>query len=184
VRRGCGVGEIRALRQRRASGESGRQRADEASPAPCDDTTLTGLAAMVEIGPSADYKLALGTDRNAAIALSSSVAGVVERREPLGDVLRGRIAAIHRAANPALGEDEAAAAAVIVNQVMKMIPALAATEDERAERLVGEARKLMALYIAGVLERPSAAPASLGAQLALGRGWPSALARRVKPEQY
>ena len=103
MRRGCGVGEIRALRQRRAS-ESGRQRANEASPAPCDDTTLTGLAVMVEIGFSADYKLALGTDRNAAIALSSSVAGIVERREPLGDVLRGRIAAIHRAANPALGE--------------------------------------------------------------------------------
>ena len=137
---------------------------------------------MVEIGSSADYKLALGTDRNAAIALSSSVAGIVERREPLGDVLRGRIAAIHRAADPALGENEAAA--VIVNQVMKMIPALAATEDQPAERLVGEARKLMAQHIAEVLERPSAAPPSLGAQSALGRGWPSALARRVKPEQY
>ena len=57
------------------------------------------------------------------------------------------------AANPALGEDEAAAAAVIVNQVMKMIPALAATEDERAARLIGEARKLMALYIAEVSGR-------------------------------
>jgi hypothetical protein len=102
---------------------------------------------MVELGPSADYKLALRTHRNAAIALSSSVAGIVERRDPLRDALRGRIAAIHRAAKPALGEDEATAAAVIVNQVMKMVPALATTEDERAERLVGEARKLMALYI-------------------------------------
>jgi hypothetical protein len=98
VRRGCGVGEIRALRQRRAS-ESGHQRANEASPVPCDDATLTGLT-------------------------------------------------------------------------------------ERAERLVGEARKLMALYIAEVLGRPSAGPPSFGAQAALGRGWPSALARRVKPEQY
>ena len=79
-----------------------------------------------------DYKLALGTDRDAAIALSGSVAGIVERRKPLGDALRGRIAKILSAANPALREDEAAAAAVIVNQVMKMIPALAATEDERA----------------------------------------------------
>ena len=100
-----------------------------------------------------DYKLALGTDRDAAIALSGSVAGIVERRKPLGDALRGRIAKILSAANPALREDEAAAAAVIVNQVMKMIPALAATEDERAARLVGEARKLMALYIAEVSER-------------------------------
>jgi len=100
-----------------------------------------------------DYKLGLGTDRDAAIALSSSVAGIVERRKPLGDALRGRIAAILRAANGALGEDEAAAAAVIVNQVMKMIPALAATGDERAAALIGEARKLMALYIAEVLRR-------------------------------
>ena len=100
-----------------------------------------------------DYKLALGTDRDAAIALSGSVAGIVERRKPLGDALRGRIAKILSAANPALREDEAAAAAVIVNQVMKMIPALAATEDERAARLVSEARKLMALYIAEVSGR-------------------------------
>jgi AcrR family transcriptional regulator len=100
-----------------------------------------------------DYKLGLGTDRDAAIALSSSVAGIVERRKPLGDALRGRIAAILRAANGALGEDEAAAAAVIVNQVMKMVPALATTDEERAAALIGEARKLMALYIAEVLRR-------------------------------
>lgn len=100
-----------------------------------------------------DYKLRQGTDRDAAIALSSAVAGIVERRKPLGDALRGRIAAILSACNPALGVDEAAVAAVIVNQVMKMIPALAATKDERAAALVGEARKLMALYIDEVLRR-------------------------------
>ena len=44
-------------------------------------------------------------------------------------------------------------AAIIVNQVMKMIPALAATEDERSAALIGEARKLLALYIAEVLGR-------------------------------
>ena len=32
------------------------------------------------------------TDRDAAIALSNSVAGIVERRKPLGDAVRGRIA--------------------------------------------------------------------------------------------
>ena len=98
-----------------------------------------------------DYKLALRTDRDATIALSSSVAGIVERRKPLADAVRGRIASILRAANRALSEDEAAAAAVIVSQVMKMIPALAATEDERPLRLLAEARKLMALYIGEVL---------------------------------
>jgi AcrR family transcriptional regulator len=100
-----------------------------------------------------DHKLALRTDRDATIELLSSVAGIVERRKPLGDALRGRIAAILSTANRALSEDEAAAAAVIVSQVMKMIPALAATEDDRAAALIGEARKLMALYIAEVLRR-------------------------------
>jgi AcrR family transcriptional regulator len=100
-----------------------------------------------------DYKLALRTDRDATIALSSSVAGIVERRKPLGDALRERIASILRAANGALSEHEAAAAAVIISQVMKMIPALAATQDESPLPLVGEARKLMALYIGEVLGR-------------------------------
>ncbi len=100
-----------------------------------------------------DYKLKQGADRDAAIALSTAVAGIVERRKPLGDKLRERIASILKIGNPALGEDEAATAAVIVNQVMKMIPALAAGEDERATTLVSEARKLIALYIADVLDR-------------------------------
>ena len=100
-----------------------------------------------------DHKLKQGTDRDAALALSSAVAGIVERRKPLGDKLRERIASILRIGNPALGQEEAAAAAVIVNQVMKIIPALAATEDERATALVREARKLLALYIADVLDR-------------------------------
>jgi AcrR family transcriptional regulator len=100
-----------------------------------------------------DHKLRQRTDRDAAIALSSAVAGIVERRKPLGDALRGRIAAILSAGNSALGPDEAAAAAIIVNQVMKMVPALASADDDRATALVSEARKLMALYIAEVLNR-------------------------------
>jgi AcrR family transcriptional regulator len=100
-----------------------------------------------------DHKLRQQMDRDAAIALSTAVAGIVERRKPLGDALRGRIASILSAGNPALGQDEAAAAAIIVNQVMKMVPALAATEDERAAALIGEARKLLALYIDEVLRR-------------------------------
>jgi AcrR family transcriptional regulator len=100
-----------------------------------------------------DHKLRQRTDRDAAIALSDVVAGIVERRKPLGDALRGRIAAILSAGNPALGPDEAAAAAIIVNQIMKMVPALASTEDERAAALIGEARRLLALYIDEVLRR-------------------------------
>src|SRR5271165_3785976 len=41
-----------------------------------------------------DHKLALSADRDVAIGLSSSVAGIVERRKPLRDAVRGRIAAI------------------------------------------------------------------------------------------
>jgi AcrR family transcriptional regulator len=100
-----------------------------------------------------DHKLAQGADGDAAIALSGVVASIVERRKPLGDALRGRIASILRAAAPALGQDEAAAAAIIVNQVMKMVPALTATESERASALIAEARKLLALYIDEVLRR-------------------------------
>ena len=100
-----------------------------------------------------DYKLDQGTDRDAAIALSSLVAGVVERRRPLGDALRGRIAAILSAGNPALEPDEAAAAAIIVNQVMKMVPTLASTRDERAARVIAEARKMLAIYIDELLRR-------------------------------
>jgi AcrR family transcriptional regulator len=99
------------------------------------------------------HKLAQATDRDAAIALSGVVASIVERRKPLGDALRGRIAAILSAGNPKLGQDEAAVAAIIVNQVMKMVPTLAATEEERAATLIAEARKLLALYIDDVLRR-------------------------------
>jgi AcrR family transcriptional regulator len=100
-----------------------------------------------------DHKLRQRTDRDAAIALSTAIAGIVERRKPLGDALRGRIAAILSAGNPALGQDEAVSAAIIVNQVMKMIPALASADDERAAALVGEARKLLALYLDEILRR-------------------------------
>ena len=99
-----------------------------------------------------DYKLALNMDRDAAISLSSSVAGILERRKPLGDAMRGRIASILRAGNAALSEGEAAAAAVIISQVMKIVPALAAMKDEGPPPLIGEARKLLALYIGGIMD--------------------------------
>jgi AcrR family transcriptional regulator len=94
-----------------------------------------------------DHKLGQRTDRDAAIALSSAVAGIVERRKPLGDKLRERIASILKMRNPELGEDEAAAAALIVNQVMKMIPVLVENEEKSGLPLVTEARRLLTLYL-------------------------------------
>jgi hypothetical protein len=43
------------------------------------------------------------------------------------------------------------AAAVIISQMMKIVPALAATEDERRLPLIAEARKPLALYIGDVV---------------------------------
>ena len=70
--------------------------------------------------PQARSKERIGTRRSCSQARSPAL---LVRRKPLSDALRGRIAALLRAGNPTLGEDEAAAAAIIVNQVMKMIPA-------------------------------------------------------------
>ena len=49
-----------------------------------------------------DLILDLRSDRDAAVALSSAIAGIVERRKPLRSATRRHIAAILRAANPKL----------------------------------------------------------------------------------
>jgi AcrR family transcriptional regulator len=100
-----------------------------------------------------DYKLKQGTDRDAAIALSSAVGAIVERRKPLGDKLRERIVSILSAGNPTLGQDQAAAAAIIVNQVMKMIPSLVENESKSSLSLVPEARRLLTLYLETLFAR-------------------------------
>lgn len=91
------------------------------------------------------------SDRDAAAALSSSVAGIVERRKPLRGATRRQIAAILRAANPRLAEKRAAAAAVVIAHFMKMVPTLAREEAEAGQVLVAEARKMLAAYIERVV---------------------------------
>ena len=91
------------------------------------------------------------SDRDATAALSSSVAGIVERRKPLRGATRRQIAAILRAANPGLTEKRAAAAAVVIAHFMKMVPTLAKEEDEAGQALVAEARKMLAAYIERVV---------------------------------
>ncbi len=98
-----------------------------------------------------DHKLGLRSDREAA--LSSAIANIVERRKPLGDAVRARIAALLRSANPSLTEDEATAASVMIGQILKSVPALAAAEEESRLPLVEEARKLLALYVERVVRR-------------------------------
>lgn len=94
------------------------------------------------------HKLGLRSDREAAeAALSSAIAGIVERRKPLGDAVRARIAVVLCSMNPALTKDEATAASVMIGRILKMAPALAADEEESGLPLVDEARTLLALYI-------------------------------------
>ncbi len=98
------------------------------------------------------HKLGLRSDREAAeAALSSAIAGIVERRKPLGDAVRARIAVLLRSMNPSLTKDEATAASVMIGQILKMVPALAADEEESGLPLVDEARTLLALYIERVV---------------------------------
>jgi AcrR family transcriptional regulator len=99
-----------------------------------------------------DYRLALRSDRDAAIALSGSVASIMERRKPMGDALRGRIAALLRSANKALSQRRAATASVMISQILKTVPALAVAEDESSLPVVEEGRRLLALYIERILK--------------------------------
>jgi AcrR family transcriptional regulator len=98
------------------------------------------------------HKLGLRSDREAAeAALSSAIAGMVERRKPLGDAVRARIAVLLRSMNPSLTKDEATVASAMIGQILKMVPALAADEEETGLPLVDEARTLLALYIERVV---------------------------------
>jgi AcrR family transcriptional regulator len=98
------------------------------------------------------HKLGLRSDREAAeAALSSAIAGMVERRKPLGDAVRARIAVLLLSMNPSLTKDEATVASAMIGQILKMVPALAADEEETGLPLVDEARTLLALYIERVV---------------------------------
>ena len=98
-----------------------------------------------------DLMLDVRWDRDAAAALSSSVAGIAERRKPLRGAMRRQIAAILRAANPKLAQKATAAAAVIIAHVLKIVPTLAKEEEEGGQALVAQARKLLATYLRSIV---------------------------------
>ena len=100
-----------------------------------------------------DLMLDVRSDRDAAAALSSSVAGIVERRKPLRGATRRQIAAILRAANPRLPEKAAAEAATMIAHVLKLVPALAKEQEEAGQALVAQARKMLAAYLERVVKR-------------------------------
>ena len=99
-----------------------------------------------------DVMLDLRSDRDAAAALSSSVSGIVERRQPLRGAMRRQFAAILRAANPRLREKTAAEAAALIAHVLKIVPTLAKEEEDGGQALVAQARKMLAAYIERVVK--------------------------------
>jgi AcrR family transcriptional regulator len=98
-----------------------------------------------------DMKLDMHSHRDAAIALSESIAAIVERRKPMRDVTCAKLAAILQAMNPALPERQATVSAAAVQQVMKSVQTLAAMERETGHPFVAEARKMLSAYIAQAL---------------------------------
>jgi AcrR family transcriptional regulator len=100
-----------------------------------------------------DLMLEVSSDRDAAVALSSSIAGIVERRKPLRSATRRQIAAILRAANPKLAEKAAAEAAALIAHVLKIVPILAKEEEDGLHALVAQARQMLTAYIERVVKR-------------------------------
>jgi AcrR family transcriptional regulator len=100
-----------------------------------------------------DLILDVRSDRDAAVALSSAVAGIIERRKPLRGATRRHLAAILRAANPKLREKSAAEAAALIAHVLKIVPTLAKEDEDGGQALVAQARKMLAAYIEGVVTR-------------------------------
>ncbi|MBV8633766.1 MAG: TetR/AcrR family transcriptional regulator, partial [Burkholderiaceae bacterium] len=99
-----------------------------------------------------DMKLDMHSHRDAAIALSESIAAIVERRKPMRDLTCGKIAAILQAMNPALPDRQAMVSAAAVQQVMKSVQAMAALERESGHPYLAETRKMLATYIAQALQ--------------------------------
>jgi AcrR family transcriptional regulator len=100
-----------------------------------------------------DLMLEVSSDRDAAVALSSSIAGIVERRKPLRGATRRQITAILRAANPKLAEKAAVEAATLISHVLKIVPILAKEEEDGLHALVAQARQMLTAYLQGVVKR-------------------------------
>ena len=99
-----------------------------------------------------DMKLEMHSHRDAAIALSESIAAIVERRKPMRDITCAKLAAILSTMNPALPGRQATVSAAAVQQVMKSVQMLAAMERDTGHPFVAEARKMLSVYIAQALQ--------------------------------
>jgi AcrR family transcriptional regulator len=94
-----------------------------------------------------DLMLDLRGQRSVGVALIDTLDDAAGRRAQLRQEARARIAAILRAANPALPPPRAAAMAVLVLHVLKSIPMLAETDPGGTQGLLAEARTLLRRYL-------------------------------------
>jgi AcrR family transcriptional regulator len=96
--------------------------------------------------------LTLRADRDVAMALFNSVAAIVESRKPPRYIIRSQVAAVLRAARPALSEQRTIAAAMVISQFIKTVPALAEAQEQGGRGFIAEARRMLALYLERILE--------------------------------
>ena len=99
-----------------------------------------------------ELMLTLRTDRDVAMALFNSVAAIVERRKPPRYFIRSHVAAVLRAARPALSQQRAIAAAMVISQFIKTVPALAEAQEQGGRGFIAEARRMLTLYLERILE--------------------------------
>jgi AcrR family transcriptional regulator len=96
--------------------------------------------------------LTLRKDRDVAMALFNSVAAIVESRKPPRYIIRRHVAAVLRAARPALSEQRAIAAAMVISQFIKTVPALAEAQEQGGRGFIAEARRMLTLYLERIME--------------------------------
>ena len=99
-----------------------------------------------------ELMLTLRTDWDVTMALLNSVAAIVESRKPPRHIIRRHVAAVLRAARPALSEQRALAAAMVIWQFIKTVPALAEAQEQGGRGFIAEARRMLTLYLERILE--------------------------------
>jgi AcrR family transcriptional regulator len=114
-----------------------------------------GLPMSVLADALVDLMLELTGERTIGIALLDTMSDAANRRTTLRAAFRDDLAAIVRAANPALPPAKAQAMAVVVQHILKSVPALAEAATPGGGDPIAEARSLLCLYLSGAAQTSS-----------------------------
>lgn len=98
-----------------------------------------------------DLVLKLRPDRDVAMAFSNSGPAPAESRRPRRHLIQTHVAAVLRAARPALSDQQIIASATVVTHLIKIVPALAA-EEQGVQGLIAEARRMLTFYLERTLK--------------------------------